>query len=69
MVVLMTDGKPVYIHEYPGLCFDPSKSADKEYKSMWIGAFASPDMEYTALIRGHDKAEALQIASTIKIIG
>ena len=64
-----TDGKPVYIHEYPGIYFDPSESADKQYKSMWIGAFASPDMEYTALVRGHDKAEALQIASTIKIIG
>ena len=64
-----SDGKPVYIHEYPGIYYDPSKSADKEYKSMWIGAFTSPDMEYTALVRGHDKEEALKIASTIKIIG
>ena len=62
------DGKPVYIHEYPGIYYDPSKSADKEYKSMWIGAFTSPDMEYTALVRGHDKEEALKIASTIKVI-
>lgn len=63
-----SDGKPVYIHEYPGIYYDPSKSADKEYKSMWIGAFTSPDMEYTALVRGHDKEEALKIASTIKVI-
>ena len=62
------DGKPVYIHEYPGIYYDPSKSADKEYKSMWRGAFTSPDMEYTALVRGHDKEEALKIASTIKVI-
>ena len=63
-----SDGKSVYIHEYPGIYYDPSKSADKEYRSVWIGAFASADMEYTALVRGKNKAEALQIASTIKII-
>jgi hypothetical protein len=38
------------------------------YGMVWIGAFASADMEYTALVRGKNKAEALQIASTIKII-
>ena len=62
-------GKPVYIHKYAGVYYDPSKEKKDGYKSVWIGAFASPDMEYTALVRGSDEAEALQIVSSMKIVG
>ena len=63
-----TDGRPVYIHQYSGASYDPSKEKKSEYKAVWVGAFASPDMEYTALVRGSSPEETLQIASTIKIV-
>ena len=62
------EGVPVYLHVYPGILTDPRqfREADR-YKSLWVGAFAEPDMEYTALIRATSHKEALLIASTIKV--
>ena len=59
---------PVYLHVYPGLleAYTDFKQPEK-YRSVWVGAFVEPDLEYTALISANSHKEALMIASTIGI--
>lgn len=62
------DGKPVYVHLHTGMMYDPSKKPEGKSRAVWVGAFASPNMEYTALVKGKDLEEALKIASTLKFV-
>jgi len=65
---LESDGIPVYFETYAGLTYDPAEAdEDAEYKSLWVSAFAEPDLEYTAMIRANSQEEALMIASTVGI--
>ena len=62
------EGHDIYAHAYSSAAIKGDLS-DSEDNRFWIGAFADPNTEYTAMVTAHTKEEALQIASTIKIIG
>jgi hypothetical protein len=62
------DGKPVYVYPYAGAIYDPSKVDTSKLRTVWVEAFVSPDKAYTAMVRGHDMEEAMEIASTLKFV-
>lgn len=63
-----SEGHDIYAQAYSVEALKGDLS-DEGNSKFWIGAFADPNTEYTAMLTAHTKEEALQIASTIKIIG
>ena len=64
-----SDGHDIYAHGYPSEGLNGEKYPESNDARFWVGAFADSNTEYTLMVQGSSKEEALMICSTIEIIG
>ena len=64
-----SDGHDIYAHAYPLEGIDDEKYLESNNARFWVGAFADSNTEYTLMVKGSSREEALMICSTIEFIG
>jgi hypothetical protein len=66
---ICSDGHDIYAHRYPSEGSNGEKYPESNDARFWVGAFADSNTEYTLMVKGGSREEALMICSTIEFIG
>ena len=63
------NGHDIYAHGYPPEGLTGEKFPESNSARFWVGAFADSNTEYTLMVKGKTREEALMMCSTIEIVG